>query len=160
MNEFLLEIQYLVDDFGDIKGDDDSLRLKQAQGIKYNLIIRLNDQYCKTDGPSNISINRGNDEFASREISKIEIRLLLEAVSKIKFSFESSGEIVGKIPRQTYSISIKRGTALMSFAWADGEYITNDAELLSSLMNLVNVITTLEGNTPLVPTSLVIPKIP
>jgi hypothetical protein len=144
MNEYLLEIRYLVDDLGDIDVNNDLLRPEQMQGFVYVLMIYLNNQFYKTDELSTVSIMRGNEEFLSRTISTTEIRLLLEAVSNIKFSFSSSEVIAGKIPRRNYSITIRRGTALMSFAWADGQYITNDAELLSSLLKLVNLIALLE----------------
>jgi hypothetical protein len=144
MNEHLLEIRYLVDDLGDIEVEDDLVRLEQVQGFEYVFMIHLNNHQYKTENLSTVSVMRGNVEFSSRAISNTEIRLLLEAVSNIKFSFTSSGVLAGNCPQISYCISIKRGTALMSFAWADGQYITNDAELLSSLMKLVNLIAILE----------------
>ncbi|PUE32996.1 hypothetical protein B9Z35_05595 [Limnohabitans sp. Jir61] len=144
MDEYLLEIRYLVDDLGDIEIDNGLVRLERMRGFEYVLMIHLPGAYYKTEDSSTLSILHDNKKLFSRVLSSFECRLVLEAVSTIKFSFDSSENLTGKDPQDSYSVSLKRGTAIMSFAWADGEHITNDAELLSSLMKLVELIGDLE----------------
>ena len=144
MNEYLLEIRYLVDDLGDIEINNGLVRIERMRGFEYVLMIQLPCAYYKTEDSSTLSILHDNKKLFSRVLSSFECRLVLEAVSTIKFSFDSSENLTGKDPQDSYSVSLKRGTAIMSFAWADGEHITNDAELLSSLMKLVELIGDLE----------------
>jgi len=144
MDEYLLEIRYLVDDLGDIELDNGLVRLERMRGFEYVLMIHLPGAYYKTEDLSTISIFHDNKKLFSRVLSSFECRLVLEAVSTIKFSFDIAENLTCKNPQDSYSLTLKRGTAMMSFAWADGEHITNDAELLSSLMKLVELIGDLE----------------
>ena len=47
-------------------------------------------------------------------------------------------------PYDSYCVKLKRGTALMSFAWSDNDHITSDIELRSALMKLVTLIEDLQ----------------
>ena len=144
MDEYLLEIRYLVDDLGDVVIDDGLVRIDRMPGFEYKLIIKLPGAHPKTEESSKLSIFHGDKKLFSRELSVFECRLVLDVVRTIKFSFESPDNVTLTCPQDSYNVSLRRGSAMMSFAWADGEHITNDAELLSSLMSLVNLISDLE----------------
>lgn len=144
MNEYLLELRYLVDDLGNVEIDDGLVRPERMPGFLYELMIQLPGSHYKTEESSTLSIIHGDKKLFTRMLSSLECRLLLEIVSTIKFSFIPAESFALTCPQEHYNISIRRGTATMSFAWADGEYITNDSELLSSLMRLVGLIVELE----------------
>lgn len=144
MNEYLLEIRYLVDHLGDVEIDDGLIRLEQMRGFEYELMIQLPGAHYKTEDSSTLSIIHGDKKLFTRVLSSFECHLVLEIVSTIKFSFVPAENFTMTTPQDDYNVSIKRGTASMSFAWSDGEHITNDSELLSSLMKLVNLISDFE----------------
>ena len=144
MDEYLLQIRYLVDDLGDVDIDDGLVRAEKIPGFQYELMIQLPGSYLRTEESSKLSILQGDKKLFSRELSAFECRLVLEIVRTIKFSFDSANNVTLTCPQDSYNVSLRRGTAMMSFAWADGEHITNDAELLSSLTSLVNLISDLE----------------
>lgn len=144
MDEYLLQIRYLVDDLGDVDIGDGLVRAEQMPCFQYELMIQLPGGYLKTEESSTLSILQGDKKLFSRELSTFECRLVLGIVRTIKFSFDSVNNVTLTCPQERYNVSLRRGTAMMSFAWADGEHITNDAELLSSLTILVNLISDLE----------------
>ncbi len=144
MNEYLLQIRYLVDDLGDVDIDDGLVRAEKMPGFQYELMIQLPGAYQKTLKSSKLSIFHGDKKLFTRSLSTYECHLILDVVSKIKFSFTPTQLREGKCPQDSYNLLLRRGTAMMSFAWSDGEYITNDRKLLSSLMKLVNLITDLQ----------------
>ena len=69
---------------------------------------------------------------------------MLDVVSTIKFTFEVSDLLEVIHPYDSYCVKLKRGTALMSFAWSDNDHITSDSELRSALMKLVTLIEDLQ----------------
>jgi hypothetical protein len=144
MNECLLEIRYLVDNLGDIEIENDLIHPARERGFEYLLIIQLNSKNYNADEMSTLSILHNGKEVFSRLLKISEISSLLEAVSNIKFSFGSANMKFAQHPQMEYSIILKRSTAVMSFAWSDGNYITEDTELLYALMKLVNLITFIE----------------
>ena len=144
MDEYLLQIRYLVDDLGDVDIDDGLVRAEKMPGFQYELMIKIPGGYLRTEESSRLSILQGDKKLFSRELSAFECRLVLDIVRTIKFSFDSANNVTLTCPQDSYNVSIRRGTAMMSFAWADGEHITNDAELLSALTSLVNLISDLE----------------
>jgi hypothetical protein len=146
MNEHLLAIRYLVNDLGDVETDDGLERLETGPGFSYELMIQLLGTHYQSEECSTISIVHGEKKLFTRELSSSECYLILETVSKIKLSllFSASKTHTSTCPRESYNILIRRGTVNMSFAWEDDKYITDDSELLDSLMSLVFLITEME----------------
>jgi hypothetical protein len=144
MDEYLLQRRYLVDDLGEVDIDDGLVRPERMPGFVYEIMIQLPGAHDKTEESSTLSILRGDKKLFARELSSFECRLILDVVSKIKFGFVPTQIREGKCPQDSYNLLLRRGTAMMSFAWSDGEYITNDRKLLSSLMKLVILITDIQ----------------
>ena len=143
MNEYLLEIKYFVVELG---FDDDELSSPtQMLGFQYELKIQLPSPFIKNQIASSISLIHDNKNLSTRTLSLFESDLILKIVSKIKFSFDDKDfHGYGVCPQDGYKISIKRGSCSMDFAWADGEYITNDKKLLANLSKLVDQINKIE----------------
>jgi len=57
MDEYLLEIRYLVDDLGDVVIDDGLVRIDRMPGFEYKLIIKLPGAHPKTKESSKLFIN-------------------------------------------------------------------------------------------------------
>ena len=145
MDEHLLEIRYLVDELGDVETGDEFELPSRVPGLEYVLEIQLPGHFLGIRNTSSISIIHGNKIVSTRAISSFECRLLLDIVSGIKFSFEvSESPMFEQHPYDSYCVKLKRGTALMSFAWSDNDYITSDSELRSALMKLVYLIEDLQ----------------
>jgi hypothetical protein len=143
MNEYLLEIKYFVDELG--LEDDDLSSPIQMLGFQYELKLQLPSPFLKNQDPSSISLIHDGKNLSTRSLSSFESDLILKIVSKIKFSFDDTDfHGYGICPQDSYKISIKRGSCSMDFAWADGEYITNDKKLLTTLTKLVDQITKIE----------------
>jgi hypothetical protein len=143
MNEYLLEIKYFVDELG--LEDDDLSSPIQMLGFQYELKLQLPSPFLKNQASSSISLIHNGKNLYTRSLSAIESDLILKIVSKIKFSFNDTDfHGYGICPQDSYKISIKRGSCSMDFAWADGEYITNDKKLLATLTKLVDQITKIE----------------
>ncbi len=144
MDEHLLEIRYLVDDLGDVEIDEELERPLRMACFEYLLRIQLPSHSFKTKSISSISIIRGEQLLSTRVLSPFESQLVLEVVSTIKFTFEVSHLLEEIHPYDSYCVKLKRGTALMSFAWSDNDHITSDSELRSALMKLVTLIEDLQ----------------
>jgi hypothetical protein len=143
MNEYLLEIQYFVDELG--FDHDELISPVKMPGFQYVLKIQLPSPFIKNQVASSISLIHDNKKLSARTLSLFECDLILKIVSKIKFSFDDKDfHGYGVCPQDSYKITIKRGSCSMDFAWADGEYITNDKKLLANLSKLVYQITKFE----------------
>jgi hypothetical protein len=143
MNEYLLEIQYFVDELG--FDHDELISPVKMPGFQYVLKIQLPSPFIKNQVASSISLIHDNKKLSARTLSLFECDLILKIVSKIKFSFDDIDfHGYGVCPQDSYKITIKRGSCSMDFAWADGEYITNDKKLLANLSKLVYQITKFE----------------
>ena len=140
MDEHLLEIRYLVDDLGDFEIDEELERPLRMACFEYLLRIQLPSHSFKSKSISSISIIRDEKLLTTRVLSPFECQLVLDVVSTIKFTFEVSDLLEVIHPYDSYCVKLKRGTALMSFAWSDNDHITSDIELRSALMKLVTLI--------------------
>jgi hypothetical protein len=140
MNEHILEIRYLVDDLGDVDIDEELELPLRVPCFEYLIKIQLASHFLETQGSSSISIIHDEKLLSTRALSSYECRLILEVVSTIKFSFDGSEHLESHHPYDSYCVKLKRGTALMSFAWSDNDHITTDVELRSTLMKLVILI--------------------
>jgi hypothetical protein len=145
MNEYLMEIRYLVDDLGDVDIDDEFELPLREPGLEYVLNIQLPGHEFGGRNTSSISIIKGDKTLSNRAMSNFECRLILEIVGSIKFSFEVyDSSVIQQHPYENYCVKIKRGTASMAFSWSDNDHITSDSELRTALMKLVYLIEDLQ----------------
>ncbi len=145
MSENCLEIRYLVDSLGNVDHEEFGVQAIRRAGYRYELLIYWHDSFRFSKGTSSISLLDNERVLNARGLDESECESLINIVENIKFSFNlGNDDAYDQLPRSSYNISLKRGTSTMNFSWADGDYITLDSSLLTSLTDLVNLIEDLE----------------
>lgn len=143
LGDCIVTVEYWVNKMLPVEG---LLAVDHSKGFRFNISIHLPSQINQTIEKSMVTLSNGGHSLITRELRPQESESILQKISCLKISFDqpsSRGALI--CPSTNYGLRIRRGTVLMEFSWADGEYITSDKALLDVLTSLVTEISSLES---------------
>jgi len=139
----MISVEYWVNQMLPVEG---LLMVRHREGFRFQISIHLPSERNQPIEKSMVTLSNNGQPLVTRELGFHESESILQKISCLKLSFDqpnSFGSIV--CPSTNYGLRIRRGTVLMEFSWADGEYITGDEALLDALTSLVAYISKLES---------------